>query len=314
MNKKYFTQFKNENLERLLLDKENILPLEELMHSQLEKLGGIIQNKPKPDRKLNSKEFYDLIPQLKEDVDQFLDIDEAGCPLILYLNRQTCLKDCFESLLLSLDHKSSSQDISSESLKLYCSDMKSVGVWNKIRAAPILMRFVRLSRVLDLDNIIRAYFPRIQFITMTKEKMPKVIPIMGHEYGHYLQHQAFLKRAYLSQDYNIFKEGHARGVERYIADIYNKREDDQRFLEDRASGDYIELKQTYKWLCQELDISPNTNLVGITLPENNIQAEQGLEQEKPSEHSLGNTLFYLHETKKGKQIYKDVINGTFEFK
>ena len=175
------------------------------------------------------------------------------------------------------------------------------------------MRFARLTRVLDLDNIIRAYFPRIQFITMTKEKMPKAIPIMGHEYTHYLQHQAFLGRAYLTKDYSTLKEGHARGVERYIANIYHKREDNQTFLEEMASWDYIELKQTYKWLCQELDISPNTNLVGITLPENNIQAEQGLEQKKPISHALGNTLFYLHEAKSGNQIYKDIIKGAFEF-
>lgn len=128
---------------------------------------------------------------------------------------------------------------------------------------------------------------------------------MAHEYAHHVQYSVlpFLKKDYNKYRYQIFKEGHARGVERYISKLYNKKETNEAFLYDITNRNLYELLSAYKWLCFALDIKPSAKAVGY-----GRYYLSDEDRKCPLDPwTKGNALFYIQETLHGNGIYREVL-------
>ena len=135
-------------------------------------------------------------------------------------------------------------------------------------------------------------------ITVETLQRLSLIPGIAHEYSHYVHYRKGLG----DLCYDIFTEGHARGVERQISEIYKEKEDNELFLYDISEETVNELKYTYTLVCRRLKQKPKSSLLkdSIFISNPNLIEEQ--------EYSLGNAFFLIHETRYGKDIYKDVLN------
>jgi hypothetical protein len=126
---------------------------------------------------------------------------------------------------------------------------------------------------------------------------------LAHEYAHHVQYSVlphFLKKD--ESRYQMFKEGHARGVERYISNLYGKREANKAFKYEISNRSLFELMSFYKWVCFALDVKPDE---GILEYEKHLNHEN---QEYPLDPwAKGNALFYIQETFYGDKIYEKVL-------
>jgi len=142
------------------------------------------------------------------------------------------------------------------------------------------------------------------------EKLPivELIPIIGHEYTHHVQKKLGFQKGI---DHKIFKEGHARGVERYLSERYRKIEDNEAFMYGICSTTVEELKTAYELVSRRLETPIRTDIFKIETP--NCGWKGDISSPTPPYHAMGNVLFLIYETRYGKNIYKDVIHGKFKF-
>ena len=138
-------------------------------------------------------------------------------------------------------------------------------------------------------------------IELVEAPRSSFIPVTAHEYAHHLQQ---IKRL-LFRQYFTFLEGHARGVERTIAEQYREKEDNEAFLWDISNKTVEELKLAYQWACASLGEKPKKSL-GKT------RTQYGGFFTKQDPHTLGNALFRLYEAIHGKDIYRQAIHGEFQ--
>ena len=131
-----------------------------------------------------------------------------------------------------------------------------------------------------------------KLITVAPLRRTSLIPGIAHEYAHYIHYRKGLG----DLCYDLFAEGHARGVERHIAEEYKEKEDNEAFLYDILEETACELKYAYIWVCKELDKKPKKSLLKV--------GDKG----KIFEHDLGNAFFSIYETLYGKDVYKETLN------
>ena len=122
---------------------------------------------------------------------------------------------------------------------------------------------------------------------------------IGHEYTHHVQRLRKWGRS-RSKCGNA-NEGFAIGVERYLGDLYDGRENNPGFLSHVLRRSVHRLEGVYGFLCQQLGSSPNLDM---------SLADYAF----PSDHAMGHTAFLLEEKAQGNGIYKQMLEGKFEFK
>jgi len=126
---------------------------------------------------------------------------------------------------------------------------------------------------------------------------------LAHEYAHHVQYSVlphFLKKD--KNKYRMFKEGHARGVERYISKLYNEREANKAFLHNITNRNLYELLSAYKWVCFALGVEPSANVINY----GECLSDEGKKCPLDS-WTKGNALFYIHETLHGDGIYRKAL-------
>jgi len=148
-----------------------------------------------------------------------------------------------------------------------------------------------------------------------QRKKPLVVPCLAHECAHYVQYQVFSFPIMFKRDdpYDYFKEGHARGVQRFIAQEYKEKEDNEAFLYTIRSKSVGELKSSYLWVCKHLEKPPRNSLLRVKTSRDVVEVDEKTLWGRPTAHSIGNTLFHLYEKEQGNQIFKMMIQGTFKF-
>ncbi len=146
------------------------------------------------------------------------------------------------------------------------------------------------------------YHSDLKLISVGTLQRTILIPSIAHEYAHHMQHS---KR--LGQNcYDFFSEGHARGVERHISEIYCQKEDNELFLYDISRETISELASAYIWMCKKLCKKPKLSLLKVST--NSIKESlKHLVKEAPSEYAMGNAFFSIYESIYGKEIYKEAL-------
>lgn len=132
----------------------------------------------------------------------------------------------------------------------------------------------------------------INFLPAPREQ---ILPIMGHEYVHHIQSEKgcpMFKTDEQQFDRMAHLEGHALGVQRYIAEKYRNEEDNSAFLYSTLDITVGRMKMLYTWLCKKLGETPRAGF-----------QEDGLLPGLDA-HALGLAHFLRQEISEGSQVYR----------
>src|SRR3989344_1383462 len=92
MNKEYLEQFSDKNIKKLLLNEENILPLEHILDLNLRQGSKIRRKKIDLGTIPLPKDLHSLLDEIKSDIDEFLGVTRIKNPKVQYggltLNRR----------------------------------------------------------------------------------------------------------------------------------------------------------------------------------------------------------------------------------
>ncbi len=299
---------KNSELLRQLCRQENLGELEILISSQLEEFVPINLSELEFGAGLTSEEIKEIFPKVKEDVDNFLGTHHIDVPDCDYYN---FFKPGLNTIPFWINYSfAASVPIYltlGETIRNYLpEDLNSIV--SNIILSPGLGILTILPFLISfngyLANLTSGYDPLFRHITLQKEEMneetgtlrkisrPKLIPIMAHEYAHHVQK----KQGLALFDNRVLLEGHARGVERHISELYCEREGNDAFMYGIYNRTITELQQTYGWICRRLEIKGREEF----LPKKQTR--------EIGPHAAGNTLFLLWEQTKGSEIYKEVLH------
>lgn len=314
MNGDYIAQLKDSRMYRLLLNRENIGPLETLLDAESQKLRERrIQKKEQKkerrykdlDKKVDRKGLEDLFPQIKEEVDAFLGIDKIDMPAIRYYNLFRLSR--IGSVIPLLQYLSGALVLAEEAIEVLRGstlNMRNIRVGIQLLVAGRLAHWVFANE--------QTYDSFTNSINLKKEKRSEVIPTIGHEYAHCVQAQSDLGPS-IDYEFDIFREGHARGVERYISNKYKDKEGNEEFFDGILDMTVGEMKSVYVWMCKKLGIKPKESLLKTRTSRDFDEKGHRVLRREPTSHAIGNTLFCLYEATKGSSIYKDMLKGNFKF-
>ena len=306
MNSNYQSQIKNSCMKRRLLKIDNIAVIEDILEiesQRLEKLQKLKkENKLNLGDKVSSAELKNLFPQICTEVDDFLSIQNSKAPNCRYFT--LFYPDLISIMILSVYALSASQIVMAlasqhQGKNLFTKNLFEAGIGTLQLSMGALMHSISKSA---------AYRKSSKTITLEKTVRTSLIPVIGHEYAHSIQHT----RKLMGIKYSIFMEGHARGVEKQLAKTYCEREDNETFLYDISDSNLGEYKSAYIWMCKKLGMHPRKSLLKIKSSRDGDESFGRLLLE-PTPHAIGNTLFSIYESSKGKEIYKQMIQENFQF-
>ena len=318
MDSEYMTQIENSNLESRLLRTDNIPVLEELLNrdsQRLEKLQKLKEdNKLDMGNKITTKELKELFPKICTEVDDFLGIQSKDLPKVGY-NHLFKLKISpipilsFYTFYTYLMVVAGTSLINNQNLNTTNLIELGVGVGGLVGTAYLhsLMKFKGSSYIRYLDTDLKE-------VILEKTPRTELIPAMGHEYTHHVQlDEGVIDKGGHHGKYLIFKEGHARGVERHLSEDYREREDNEAFLYHILNRNIREFKSAYVWMCSMLSKPVRDNLLRTKALLDNYEYRILSSKRKPSLHATGNALFSIYEALHGKQVYNHMIHGDFKF-
>ena len=284
----------NKNFRKLLADPDNILLLEDLIVKEglvfKELYGKYYQNGGKLNYGplIDKNELPDLLDEVKTEVDTFLDTSHVSKCSIEY----NCLFDKNMTFLWSLNA------ISLLTLSQY------------IAALPTVLYYAYLITE-RLSNPSDSYNPFIKHISLNKISRVEAIPTIAHEYAHHVVNkQGLVKPLITNYNRRSFNEGFARGVERHISNLYREKEDNIAFLNDYTFRIGEELGNAYVWVHLQNGIPLNCK---FDLHQHGIEIITKDLKKSINHYDIGTSLIYLHELKNGKEIYKEMAHGRYEF-
>jgi len=285
-------QISDENLKRALLRRENVEPLEELLAAENERLNHLCQLERKGKIDLGGpvtrKEMQRIFrEEIKGRVDECLDTDYMSSPKVEY----------FSLARTKLGRKILYKYLACAGLTL-----------SAAMITPITIPFSALSffvvfekhKEKEAENFgcPAAYYKDTEEAIFQRGIKNKIFqPVAAHEYSHHVQSKALFRTG----GYRIFKEGHAMGVEKHIANLLELSNKDPSFAKPIVPDFVIALATVYDWMSKELDFSPDKSLSDLL--------KYSLSY--PNYTCLGTSIFSLAEARHGKGIYRDVLRGDF---
>ncbi|MBI5066258.1 hypothetical protein HZA97_08540 [Candidatus Woesearchaeota archaeon] len=278
-------EFKRAQLKERLLDKNNLPVLEELLNREMQQkrfLRGLKENNALDfdfGPKYSKQELPAILAQVKADVDEFLGTSNVNMPrsgYFTFLSVEGTIPMYyayrgFEKILQHLPDPNASFPADG-------------------------FIYLGLAYILYFVVSRSSYNPILRTVTLEKEKRAEIVPTFAHEYAHHVQK----KRGFPSITCDhAMTEGHARGVERFIARTFNKKEDDPAFLYGTTKRHVDDLGRMYKWLCKKHGIEPKINISFLS--------------ERITDYSIGTTALYIQEALQGNKIFREIIEGKFQF-
>ena len=311
MDSKYKTQIEDSHIERKLLRVDNLSILEELLNrdsQRLEKLQKLKKdNKLDIGKKITTKELKELFPKICTEVDDFLGIQSKGIPKFGYFN----LFDLKSASRMNLIEYTSSilQIAIAETLFMIKSDAYITNFLFSLVGGKGVYNFLKAKESHSKMKNGTYYIELYKEILLEKIQRIRLIPVAGHEYAHHIQHSGGLR----DDKYLVFREGHARGVQRHLSEDYREREDNEAFLYKILDSNVGEFKSAYVWICEQLGKSIRSSLLKTKTNRDSAELNNLYTKGKPTPHAIGNSLFSIYEALYGKQIYNHLIHGNFKF-
>ncbi len=311
LSDEYKRTIENDRLKQLLLRRENLPVLEEVLareSAELERLQRL-KKRGKLDfgKLVKEEEVPELLAEIYPEVDYFLGFTGGNLPSHQFYSRQAIarLTETGQAEKLVTRGGIVSTFVgSAEIVRNVVLEMSPDPLWTSIGIALLGAGAYALNRGRKMRTMSfhEGWGYTFSLIELVEAPRSSFIPTTAHEYAHHLQQ---IKQLH-SRRYLTFLEGHARGVERTIAEHYREKEDNEAFLWDISNETVEELKLAYQWICAGLGEKPKRSLGKTRTQYSGFFTKQ-------SHHTLGNTLFRLYEALHGKDIYRQAIHGEFQF-
>ena len=271
MTEDYLQQFKNEELNRRLLHRDNVPAIEEMLHEESQRLQHL-QELERSGRldfgpRIRRRDLKPILGEVKKEVDDFLGVGDVVPPRCSFYNSDIITSGRFLSPQISLTSVTS----------------------------------VLMNREPCYDFASKTIHPGRK---RKYKKRSASIPLLAHEYAHHIQNVKGMVR----RELNVFGEGHARGVQRHVSNVYAEREDNEAYLLDIVDKNCGELKGVYEWMCPKFGVTLRRSL--LTTQTSGVDGIIFLLlYGEPSFHARGNAFFYMLERERGSQIYGEAVRG-----
>lgn len=304
LDSNYKSQLENSLMKNRLLKKENICILEELLNrdsQKLEKLQKIEKNgKLNFGDKVSSEELKELFPKICSEVNSFLNVQDIKIPRFGYYNLFS--QKMSPSSPLGF-YSVSAINFASFASSLFAGDPSPEN---------ILFGGLTLAIAIYVHGVSKNSNYSSDRVNLERVPRTELIPVAAHEYTHHIQKEKGLSTI-ISKKPTIFKEGHARGIERQISENYAQREDNEAFTYDLLNENVGEFKSAYIWMCEKLSYKPIKSLLKTKTNRDDDESTNHLIFSEPTSHAIGNALFSIYEASQGKEIYNQMIHGDFKF-
>lgn len=301
------SEIENLNMKRRLLVVDNILAIEDLLDRESQRLERLQKLKGRDrlyiDDKVSPEELRELFPQICTKVDNFLGVQNGEVPTFGYYN---LLKPGLMTTPILLGYTLSAVQIANALIHIFTHQNVGISHWLCLGVGAMLFELTGVSHSLVKSNGYNQLFKKI---TLKRVARTDLIPAAGHEYTHRIQH----KNNIFKDKHEIFMEGHARGVEKQLADDYCEREDNEAFLYGISDINVGELKSAYLWMCEKLGQKPREILLKTKTSRDSDESLYRSNNMEPTPHAIGNSLFSIYESLKGRKIYNHMIHGDFQF-
>ncbi len=299
MDKCYKLQLRNKSLKAKLLNKDNVIILENILENEIRKFERLqklkVNEKLNFGKKLSSNELNEIFPNICSQVDDFLDIQYGSVPRCNYFNLFS--NDGIEKMTL-LGYGVTASLFATFSTCYYINPNAEYLLNSGVAYLELFL--VSLVHTTLKNN---SYF--MGDIFLKKSRRTDLIPVAGHEYAHHVQYMNDI----CSCNHGIFEEGVSIRTQNYLAEKYSEIEDNEAFIYFTSYRNVNDFKRVYRWMCKTLDINSNKNLIKCKSYFDLLDSAFF----QPSNHALGNSLFSIYEAVNGKEIYKDVFQGEFSF-
>ena len=224
----YFDKLKNDSLIKVFEREENIGKLESLIYKRKRKLDLVrseIDGEDIEPRRISKEELSDKFDEICQDVDDFLGIDLSLRPKIGFTNY-------FSSKTNGISNYLGLTFILASTISIPFAQMLTEyeHLPLSLRVAQVAFSIFGIKSFVDYSNIKGMFDPRNNEIKMDS-KDESLVQFMAHEYAHFVQGYLLKDEKKQSQDFLIFREGHAIGVQNFISRKYFDDSSDRSQLE-----------------------------------------------------------------------------------
>ena len=252
-------------------------------------------------KKVKEKDLEELLVEVKEKVDSFLEVENIDNPNLHYYSPFKWPVSLYLGAYAAVGFATA----------VVIGTIDLVPWWNTLIMGGLNGACIRIiaSRQKNTKMMInRNFYVQSNYgqellksnsIYLEKERLTRVTGALIHEYIHHVQSKIMGNKFNKS---NIFVEGHARGVTRQICLEYAFETENLTYMEMPCIFDFNELSVVYISMCKKLRARLRPDLI---VPD--------LYFYEPSRHAIGNTLMLIKEIRDGSDIYKKMIHGEYEF-
>lgn len=301
----YFDTITNEFLEDKLMRIDNIQVLEHLLNLSISdsmKFNHFRKtDKFNLGKKVKENDLEELLVEVKEKVDSFLEVENIDDPNLHYYSPFKWPVSLYLGAYAA-GGLATAGVIGTIGLVPWWSTLIMGGL-NGVCIGIIAARQKNIKMILNKNFYVQnnkgQELLKSNTIYLEKECLTRVTGALIHEYTHHVQSKIMGKKFCKS---NIFVEGHARGVTRQICSEYALETENPTYREMSCIFDFNELSMVYISMCKKLRVRLHPDLI---IPD--------LFFYEPGHHARGNTLMLIKEIRDGSDIYKKMIHGEYKF-
>jgi len=270
-----------------------------------------IRGRPNFGNRLNNQRLDELVPQVMQEVHQFLGVEKPvkdpklslfWLPSAVYrAGKDGCLVadlGIAGSLIAGITRVIA---FNSSGTEILIGGALSIGVGTLAAGASFASNLKDSWKSSNYD-------PWGEKITIGDKRESVAVQILSHEYTHHLQRQIWGISRML--DTFWLAEGHARGVQQHVSHSFAEAAENPAYELLTLKMILPELKKAYVGACKSIGVRPAASLM------NSRGGDRVLDPRVAMGHKtrgIGLAVFSIVEEKGGLDVYKDALKGDFSF-
>jgi len=275
----------------------NVETLEEILNQRAQRYLAIQKEKYNFGQNVTPERLRELAGEVIRDTDDFLEVTSAPPAYLSVFHLPREVKYGVK-ITLGVFTIGTLVELSDG---LTANDLQTAGLIGLLFGAGTVLTMLRdhTNSVFDLSlKVIR--------IGVGEKKEVKAVGGLAHEYTHHLQYSL---TDLTVRGRNPIVEGHARGVEGAVVNIFAQRYDNPAYAFDHIYRTAKELKDAYLFICGEKGITPKESLANLPLP----TARRWLYKSLGHHYSLGVAAMSIAEAQHGDRVYRHVMKNDVSF-
>lgn len=304
IDRAYQSHFATKRLKRRLIETADLPLLEsiietasnELLRQQREEKAGLVAF----GKTATLNEIIDFFPRMRHSVDHFLGVDGLPAPKVRFKTALPSVENSPQYFLLG-----GSVYWFSKAVKLFHAispDIHRVMDYCRFGAVDIVLGCV----LLWYTNQTSGYSWLMKRIGLKKDSIENLIPVLGHEYTHYVHAQLWGRWGITV--HTALAEGLAMRTQDHVARLEYEKTGNSAYLSRILDDKTAQCKVTYRWICTHRKKTPDKALLSI-VKEKNPDIGYVVWKGMPSRYGIGHTFISLEEATQGPDVCKDILHG-----